>query len=169
MKYLLPVLLAVLTLSGARAQSSYIGLHVNGIASSSGVTPFGGVRVGGPVADNVELRLAGLTVILANVFQFDVLYTQPLTETLRGYAGGGGGVFQVVLFEVGTGDRDGRAFTVHATAGVEADVGFGVGLFAEVQPTYVLGALDRDIETLFGNEGAATFFGTLALGVNVHF
>ena len=78
-------------------------------------------------------------------------------------------MFQVVLFEAGTGDRDGRALTVHATAGVEADVGFGVGLFAEVQPTYVVGAPDRDIETLFGNEGAATFFGTLALGINLHF
>lgn len=95
MKHPLPALLAVLslfavpTLSGARAQSSYVGLHVNGVASSSGITPFGGVRVGGPVADHVELRLAGLTVILANVVQLDVLYTQPLTETLRGYAGGG--------------------------------------------------------------------------------
>lgn len=169
MKRLLLVLLTAQILSSALAQSSYVGLHMSGIASSSGVTPFGGVRVGGPVADNLELRLTGLTVVLANVLQFDVLYTQPLTETLRGYAGGGGGVFGVVLFEGGTGDRDGRAFTVHATAGVEADVGFGVGLFAEVQPTYVLGAPDRDIETLFGNEGAATFFGALALGVNVHF
>jgi hypothetical protein len=163
-----PIPLATLAVSGAQAQRSYVGLYVGGVTSSSGVTPFGGVQVGGPVADNVELRLAGLTILLATVFRLDVLYTQPLAETLRGYAGGGGSVFQAAFAE-GGGGRDGRALSVHATAGVEADVGFGVGLFAEVQPTYVLSAPDGDVEILLGNEGAATFFGTLAVGVNVHF
>lgn len=155
--------LIALALPCAGAQSSYIGLQVSGIASSSGVAPFGAVQLGGPIAENVELRLSGLTIILATVFQLDLLYTQPLTETLRGYAGGGGNVFLAAFAE------DGVALAVHATAGVEADVGSGFGLFAEVQPTYVLNAPDEAAALLLGNEGAATFFGALTVGVNVHF
>jgi hypothetical protein len=161
--------LIALTLPCAGAQSSYVGLHLSGIASSSGVTPFGALQVGGPVADGLELRLSGLPLVLANAVQLDLLYTQRLTETVRVYAGGGGSFFSVVRFEISPGGRDGRAFSVHGTAGLETDVGSGIGLFAEVQPTYVLNAPDEDVEVLFCNEGAATFFGTLALGVRIHF
>ena len=157
------VLLALVTVSAAQAQSTYVGFHVSGVASSGGLTPFGGVQVGWPVAAHAELRLSGLTIVLASVLRLDLLYTRRLTETLRGYAGGGGSVFQAAFAD------DGLAHAVHATVGVEADLGSGIGLFAEAQPTYVLGAPDRAAALLLGNEGAATFFGTLSLGVNVHF
>ena len=163
MKHYLLVLFALLTFSGTQAQRPYVGVHVSGIASSSGVTPFGGVQVGGPVIDNMELRLSSLPLVVFNLLQLDLLYTQPLSETLRGYAGGGADLLEFSFFE------EGLAFAVHATAGAEADAGSGIGLFAEVQPTLVLNAPDRDVALFFGNAGAATFYGTLALGVNVHF
>lgn len=98
-----------------------------------------------------------------NLLQVDLLYTQPLSEALRGYAGGGGDVLQFSF------PREGLAFAVHATAGVETPLGSGIGLFAEVQPTFVLNAPDPDYADFFGNGGAATFFANLTLGVNVHF
>jgi hypothetical protein len=163
MKRSLLVLFAFSTLACAQAQSSYVGFHLSGVTSLSGVTPFGGVQVGGPVIDNIELRLSGLPLVVFNLLQLDLLYTQLLSKTLRGYAGGGADLLQFSFFE------EGLAFAVHATAGAEADVGSGIGLFAEVQPTLVLNAPDRDVALFFGNAGAATFYGTLALGVNVHF
>lgn len=163
MKRFLPVLLAAFILPCAQAQRSYVGVHVSGVASSSGATLFGGLQVGGPIAENVELRLSGLPLVVFNLVQLDLLYTQGLSETLRGYAGGGADLLQFSFFE------EGLAFAVHATAGAEAEVGSGLGLFAEVQPTLVLNAPDRDVALFFGNAGAATFYGTLALGVNVHF
>lgn len=63
MKRPLLVLLAFLSLSCAQAQSSYVGVHLSAVASSSGVSPFAGLHVGGPVADNVELRLSGLPLV----------------------------------------------------------------------------------------------------------
>ena len=92
-----------------------------------------------------------------------LLYTQKLTETLRGYAGGGADILQIFFTE------DGLGSALHATAGVEYGLGSGIGLFAKVQPTFVLNAPDTDFADTFGNAGAATFFGTLALGVNIHF
>ena len=163
MKRSLLFALALIAVSGAQAQSTYVGFHLSGVLSSSGITPFGGVQVGVTTVENVELRLSGLPILLVNVFQLDLLYTRRLAETLRGYVGGGGDIFQAAFAD------DGLAYAVHATAGVEANVGSGVGLFAEAQPTYVLNAPDRDVALLLGNEGAATFFGTLSLGVNVHF
>jgi len=147
----------------AQAQSSYVGFHVSGIVSSSGVSPFAELQIGGPIADHVELQLSGLPVVLFNLLQVDLLYTRQLSEALRGYAGGGADVLLFSLFE------EGSAFAVHATAGVESGLGGGVGLFAEVQPTFVLNAPDADYALFFGNAGSATFFGTLALGVNIHF
>lgn len=43
------VLIILLAVSGAQAQSSYVGL-----LSGSGITPFNGVQVGAPVAKNNE-------------------------------------------------------------------------------------------------------------------
>jgi hypothetical protein len=88
MKLSLLVLLAFLTLSCVQAQSSYVGFHLSGVTSTSRVSPFAELQVGGPVADNVELRLSGLPFVLFNLLQVDLLYTQQLSEALRGYTGG---------------------------------------------------------------------------------
>lgn len=163
MKHSLTVLLATLMLSCAQAQSSYVGFQLSAIASSSGVTPFAEVQVGGPMADHVELRLSGVPLVIANFLQIDLLYTQGLSEALRGYVGAGADVLPFSFPRAGLGSA------VHATAGVEYGLGSGIGLFAEAQPTFVLNAPDTDFADFFGNAGSATFFATLALGVNVHF
>lgn len=153
MKRPLPILLAFLMLSCAQAQSSYVGFQLSGIISSSGAAPFAELQVGGPVADHVELRVSGLPLVLVNVLQADLLYTEQLTEALRGYAGGGADVLLVAFTE-------GVSFAVHTTAGVESQLGSGIGLFAELQPIYLLNA---------PYTGFGSFFGKLATGVNVHF
>lgn len=66
MKRPLLILFALSTLVCAQAQSSYVGFHLSAIASSSGVTPFAEVQVGGPVTDHVELRLSGVPLVIAN-------------------------------------------------------------------------------------------------------
>lgn len=157
------VLLALLALSYAGAQSSYFGLHVDGVGSlnPSSVAPLAGLQLGGPLTDNVELRVSGLVLVLANFVQIDILYTQDLSDTLRGYGGGGGDVGLIAFYD------DGTILGVHATAGLEYGVGSGVGLFSEVQPLYVLHApeylLSGDPDSGLG------FFGKLNLGVNFHF
>ncbi len=163
MKRPLLVLFALLTLACAQAQSSYVGFHLSAVTSSSGVTPFAEVQVGGPVADNVELRLSGVPLVIANFLQVDLLYTRGLSKTLRGYVGGGADTLPFSFPRAGLGSA------IHATAGIECELGSGIGLFAEAQPTFVLNAPDTDFADFFGNEGSATFFATLALGINVHF
>lgn len=163
MKRFLLVLLASLTLSCTQAQSSYVGFHLSAVTSATGISPFGGLQVGGPLADNVELRLSGLPLVVFNLLQVDLLYTEELSEALRGYAGGGVDMLQYSFF------TSGLAFAVHATAGVESQIGSGIGLFAEAQPTFVLNAPDEDVSLFFGNAGSATFFVTFALGLNFHF
>ncbi len=111
----------------------------------------------------MELRLSGVPLVIANFLQVDLLYTQRLAEALRGYVGGGADVLPFSFPRAGLGSA------VHATAGVEYELGGGTGLFAEAQPTFVLNAPDRDFADFFGNAGSATFFVTLALGVNIHF
>lgn len=162
-KPFLLVLVACLAPSYVQAQSSYVGFQLSAIASSSGLSPFADVQVGGPVADHVELRLSGVPLVIANFLQVDLLYTKGLSEALRGYVGGGADVLPFSFPRAGLGSA------VHATAGVEYELGGGIGLFAEAQPTLVLNAPDRDFADFFGNAGSATFFVALALGVNVHF
>lgn len=147
------VLLVLLILSCAQAQRTYVGFQLSGIVSSSGVAPFAELQVGGPIADHVELRVSGLPLVLVNVLQVDLLYTEQLAETLRGYAGGGADVLLVAFTE-------GVSFAVHTTAGVESQLGSSIGLFAEVQPIYLLNAP----YTGFGG-----LFAKLATGVNFHF
>ena len=163
MKHFLLVLLAFLTLSCAQAQSSYAGFHLSAVTSATGISPFAELQVGGPLADNVELRLSGLPLVVFNLLQVDLLYTEQISEALRGYAGGGADMLQNCLF------TSGLAFAIHATAGVESQLGSGIGLFAEAQPTFVLNAPDEDVALFYGNAGSATFFVTLALGINLHF
>lgn len=149
---------ALIILSCAGAQSSYFGLHVDGVGSlnPSSVAPLAGLQLGGPLADNVELRVSGLVLVLANFVQIDVLYTQNLSNTLRGYGGGGGDMGLIAFYD------DGTILAVHATAGLEYGVGSGVGLFGEVQPLYILKTPDIG----FGSGGLV---GKLNLGVNFYF
>ena len=159
----LSALLLVLSsvLSRAEAQSPYFGLHLDvvGRPNLSSAVPLGGLQLGVPVLGDVELRVSGLTLFFANFLQVDVLYTRTLSDTLRGYGGGGG--------DVGSTYPDGTIFGVHATAGLEYGVGSGVGLFGEVQPLYVLSAPAY----LLGGaaDSGLGFFGRINLGVNVHF
>lgn len=158
MKRSLLVLLALSALSCAGAQSSYLGLHVDVVGSPnpSSVAPLAGLQMGGPILDDVELRVSGFLLVLANFLQVDVLYTQNLSDALRGYGGVGGDVVQIAFYD------DGLGLGVHATAGVEYQLGSGIGLFGEVQPLYVLKTPDIG----FGTGG---FLGKFNLGVNFHF
>lgn len=130
------VLVALIALSCAQARDPYFGLRVDVAASPnlSAVVPLPGVQIGGPVLEHVELRASLLTLLLAYFVQVDVLYTQDLSDALRVYGGGGGGLGAVAFYD------DGSIFGVHATSGLEYRVGRGVGLFAEAQPLYVLHA-----------------------------
>ncbi len=154
-------LLALLALSGARAQDSfYLGLRVDGVGDLATLRPvaaFLGFQAGGLVADNLELRASFSTLLLAGFAQADVLYTRDLSDALRLYAGGGGGVAGAAV-----GDAVSYYF-VHATAGAEYRPGSGPGLFAEVQPLY---GLNRDPFT--GDASAGALGGKLTLGVNFY-
>ncbi len=155
MKRPLPVLLALLALSCASAQDAYFGLHVDVVGSPDpgSVAPLGGLQLGGPLLDGVELRASGFVLVLVNFLQVDLLYWQRLSDTLRGYAGGGPDVLLLAF-------TDGPALGVHGTAGVEYRTGSLIGLFAEVQPIFVVSG---------PYTGFGTFFGKLNLGVNFHF
>ena len=161
----LSVLFSVVSsaLSRAEAQSPYFGVHLDvvGRPDLSSAVPLGGLQLGFPLLDDVELRVSGLVLVLANFLQVDVLYTRTLSETLRAYGGVGGDVGEIAFYD------DGTIFGVHATAGLEYGVGSGVGLFGELQPLYVLHAPAY----LLGGapDSGLGFFGRLNLGVNVHF
>lgn len=162
MKRFLPALLAALMLSCAQAQTSYVGFHLSAVTSTTGVSPFGSLQVGVPVADNVEVRLSGLPLLLLNAIQLDALYTGKFSEALRGYAGGGVDGFQSSF-------PGGLASAVHATFGVESLLGSGIGLFAEAQPIFVLSDPDEALAAFFYDANPQTFFVTFNLGVNLHF
>lgn len=149
------LLICVTSFGQARGafQSSYVGLQLGAVLGSSGPAPFAELQVGEPVAENVEFRAAGLPLILVNVLQLDLLYSQRVSDTLRGYVGGGPDVLALAF-------TDGTAFGMHATAGLESRPGRALGLFAEVQPVYLISG---------PYIGFGTFFGKLNLGVNVHF
>lgn len=158
------VLFALLALSCAQAQASYFGIRadvVGKLSPLSVVAPLVGVQLGTPVLANVELRASLLTALIAAVLQADVLYTQDLSDTLRGYGGVGADLGQVAFGDAQT------FFGVHATAGVEHRLGSGTGLFGEVQPLYVLSAP----EYAFGgdSDSGLGLFWKLNVGVNFHF
>ena len=155
-------LFALLALSGARAQndSFYLGLRVDGVGDLTTLQPVAallGFQAGAIVVDNLELRISFSTLLLAGFAQADVLYTRDLSNTLRLYGGGGGGVAGAAV-----GDAVSYYF-VHATAGLEYRSGDGPGLFAEVQPLY---GLNRDPFT--GDPSPGALGGKLTLGVNLY-
>lgn len=156
MKCSILVLLVLLSSSVAEAQDSYFGLHVDVVGGPSSVAPLAGLQLGGPIVDDVELRVSGFVLVLANFLQVDVLYTQNVADTLRVYGGGGGDAGLVAFYD------DGSIFGGHATAGFEYRPGRVVGFFAELQPLYVLHAPDIGVRT-------GSLVGKLNLGVNFHF
>lgn len=91
MKRPLSVFLALLALSCAGAQDVYFGLRVDvvGPPNLSPVVPLPGFQLGGPVLGDVELRASLHTFLLVNFVQVHVLYTQDLSDALRGYGGVG--------------------------------------------------------------------------------
>lgn len=154
------VLFALLLLSCAQAQDSYLGVRVDVLGDLSPLNvylPLVGVHFGTPVLDNVELRASFLTILFVGALQADILYTQPLSDTLRGYGGVGGDMVGYATFC----DCDSQDFGVHATAGVESQLGSGIGLFGEVQPLFFLTDVD--------GTGFDNFILKLNLGVNFHF
>lgn len=144
-------LLVLLILSCAGAQGSvYLGVRLTGatlLEEIGGGAPFLGVQLGVRALDPVELRVAYDVSIGVSYAQADLLYSQPLGGSIRGYAGAG-----LDYYEDGwNGERD---FGVHATAGTEYRTGI-VGLFAEAQPIYGFGIAALRIRS--------------SLGVNFHF
>ena len=127
----------------------------------SPVVPPPGFQLGAPVLGDVELHVSLHTLLLANFVQVDVLYTRNLSDALRGYGSVGADVGSIAFYD------DGSVFGVHATSGLEYELGSGGGLFGEVQPLYVLSAP----EYAFGgdSDSGLGFFGKLNLGVNFHF
>ena len=154
------VLFAFLVLSCAQAQDMYLGVRVDVLGKLSPlivVVPFVGVHFGAPVLDNVELRASLATVLFASALQADILHTYPLSEALRGYGGVGGDIVEYPSLC----GCDPQNFGVHATAGVESQLGSGIGLFGEVQPLFFL----TDVE----GTGFESFILKLNTGINFHF
>ncbi len=151
------VLFAFLSLSCTQAQDSYFGVRVDVAGDLFPLNlnlPLVGVHLGTPVLDNVELRASFLTILLISDLQAEILYTRPLSDALRVYGGVGGDVMRNAF-------NDDSDFGVHATAGVESQLGSSIGLFGEVQPLFFL----TDVE----NTGFESFILKLNVGVNFHF
>ncbi len=150
------ILFAFLVLSCAQAQDMYLGVRVDVLGDLTPLNvyfPLVGVHFGAPVLDNVELRASLATVLLVGAVQADILYTQPLSDALRVYGGVGGNAMSNSFDDEGD-------FGVHATAGVESQLGSGIGLFGEVQPLFFL----TDVE----GTGFESFILKLNVGVNFH-
>jgi hypothetical protein len=65
---------------------------MGGLSPSNVYLPLLGVHFGATVLDNMELRASFGTLLFVGALQADILYTQPLSDTLRGYGGVGGDV-----------------------------------------------------------------------------
>lgn len=144
-------LLIFLVLSCAAAQGSvYLGVRLAGatlLEEIGGGAPFLGVQLGVRVLDPVELRVAYDASLGLTYAQADLLYSQPLGDGLRGYAGAGPDSYA----DGWNGETD---VGIHGTAGLEYRTGI-VGLFAEAQPIYGFGIAALRIRS--------------SLGVNFHF
>lgn len=168
MKRALLVLFTFLALSYAQAQASYFGIRAdvhyfpNAGPGVIAVLPLPGFQLGFPIQNNLELRASWITLLLINILQLDILYTQDLSDTLRIYGGVGGNLG--VFFDF---TESYSIYGVHATAGVEYQVGSGIGLFGEVQPIYISRALEY---LIVGGVGSGLgFIGKLNVGINFHF
>ena len=139
---------ALLFCAAGQAQSSYVGV---GAALTNGVIPLFGIQVGGPVAEQLEVRGTLDSVFFVTDLGLDLLYTFPVSgTTLEGYIGGGPDVIPLFI------NSSELWLAVHATAGLEYLTG-SVGIYGELQP----------LLPFFG-VGATVFIKTRA-GVNFYF
>lgn len=146
------LLFGLLTLSCAAAQDTlYVGLRLAAATGleevASGVAPYLGLQVGLRALEPLELRAAYDVSLGLSYAQADLLYSQPVGDGLRGYAGVGPDLYE-------NGWNGERGSGVHATAGLEVRTGI-VGFFAEAQPLYGF--------------GLGAFRVRSSLGVNLHF
>lgn len=130
------ILMAVLSLSTVQAQERYFGVGASVLTNFvDGVFPLLSLQLGGSVADKLELRGTLETLLLISNAGVDLLYTFPVAEEVRGYAGGGADLFFIVLPGV-TADL---APGAHGTVGLEYPTG-NVRFYSEIQ-LYLLLAL----------------------------
>ena len=137
--------------SRAAAQERvYLGLRLAGASGLEepdiGFLPFLGLQAGVRLAGPLELRAAYDVSLGVSYASADLLYSQPLGDGFRGYAGAGPDSYA-------DGWNGETNYGVHATAGVETRTGI-VGLFAEVAPLYGFGVAALRVRP--------------GLGVNVH-
>ena len=151
MKRFVLALLAPLALSYVAARDSiYLGVRLTGATLLEEIgdgAPFLGVQLGVQALDPVELRAAIDISVGVGYAQAELLYSQPLGDSFKGYVGAG-------LDSYSDGWNGETDFGVHGTAGVEYRTGI-VGFFGEVQPIYGF--------------GIAAFRMRSSLGVNFHF
>ena len=146
MKYLL-VVCVVLGLGVAQAPL-YLGFG----ATLANTSPLPSVQVGGPVAQNVELRGTLDSLGIISVFGVDALYKFPVSgASLGGYVGGGP---DAVLAFIG---GDNFILGLHATVGLEYFTS-SLGIYGELQPLIPVSGFNR-----------APVLGKLRVGVNFYF
>ncbi len=143
--------LAAVSSHAAAQERVYLGLRLAGASSLEepdiGFLPYLGLQAGLRLAGPLELRAAYDVSLGVSYASADLLYTQPLGDGFRGYAGAGPDYYA----DGWNGETDGG---VHAAAGVEYRTGI-VGLFAEVAPIYGFGSAALRVRS--------------SLGVNLHF
>jgi hypothetical protein len=114
--------------------NAYFGVSIDPwIDFSTGVAPLLGIHYGAQVADNLEIRGALSTILVANILYIDVLYRDAIPDSNSSYYLGGGvdlGFFAIF---------GAAAFGFHGTVGFEYPVSAGTGLFLELQPTLLIG------------------------------
>ena len=121
---------ATLALGVGQAQESYFGVGGTVVTNfAGGAAPLLGLQLGGPVADDLELRGTLDTLIFLSNLGLELLYTFEVSPDVKGYAGGGGDFVYLFLPDL----LSEGGFALHGTAGLELRTGT-VGFYGEVQP-----------------------------------
>ena len=142
----------IVLLSHAAAQERvYVGLRLAGGTGLEepdiGFLPFLGLQAGVRLAGPLELRAAYDLSLGVSYASADLLYSQPLADGLRGYAGAGPDYYA----DGWNGEAD---YGAHVSAGLELRTG-SAGFFAEIAPIYGFGTAALRVRS--------------SLGVNLHF
>lgn len=145
MKRTLLLLVTVLALSSAQARTQYLGVGAALIGDElSFGLPLLSLQYGTFLSESLELRGRIDTILFVTDIGVDLLYTQGLTDDLRGYVGGGVNLLTIL--------GPGAASAVHLAVGLEYRTA-SIGVFGDVQAGY----------SSFG------FSPTLRAGVNFYF